>query len=452
MTDQPDFLIVGAGVAGLSFADAVLGEGRSAVVVERNDHVGGLARSFRYGDFCFDVGPKRFHTEDQEVLDFLLSVLGDDHIVVDRSSAVHLFGRYFPWPLDHRALVRLPLTVMVSSALDLIRRSVPEDENSFSEYTRSRYGDTLYRLFFKPYTEKFLQIPCEEVHVDWAKTGINRAVIDKRVRSETLLDLVRTVLLPKPVNTKFLYPSYGGFGTFSEKLADRVRERRGEILLENTVRAIDAGAGKIGEVELADGRRLRPGHLVWSGNLKALAHLLGEEPPPIRYLSTILYNMEIRREVLQQQQWIYYGGQDTVLSRVSITNEMADYMAPEGQAGLCVEVTGFEGSGHWSHPEALIPEIQSDLVKLKLVRSESDFADVHVERVRDTYPIYDLDYKKSFARASGMAKPYENLKLLGRTGAYWYNNSDHSMKMALHMARHLLKGTPMEAKEALFRV
>ena len=69
------------------------------------------------------------------------------------------------------------------------------DEHSFTEYTRSRYGDTLYRLFFKPYTEKFLQIPCEEVHVDWAKTGINRAVIDKRVRSESLFDLVRTVLL-----------------------------------------------------------------------------------------------------------------------------------------------------------------------------------------------------------------------------------------------------------------
>jgi UDP-galactopyranose mutase len=51
-----------------------------------------------------------------------------------------------------------------------------------------------------------------------------------------------------------------------------------------------------------------------------------------------------------------------------------------------------------------------------------------------------------------MVKRFENLKLLGRTGAYWYNNSDHSMKMALDMARHLLKGTPMQAKEALFKV
>ena len=127
-------------------------------------------------------------------------------------------------------------------------------------------------------------------------------------------------------------------------------------------------------------------------------------------------------------------------------------MAPAGKAGLCVEVTGFEGKGHWKNPDALIPELKSDLVRLKLVRSEADFGDVHVERVRDTYPIYYLEYKQNFAAASRMVKSVENLKLLGRTGAYWYNNSDHSMKMALHMARHLLEGTPMEAKEALFRV
>jgi protoporphyrinogen oxidase len=451
MPDQ-DFVIVGAGVAGLTFAHSVLGQGKSARVVERNDHVGGLARSFRYGDFIFDVGPKRFHTEDPEVLAFLLSILGEDYLVVDRSSAVHLFGRYFPWPLDQRALFRLPFRVMLSAGLDLLRRKPPADENSFTEYTRSRYGDTLYRLFFKPYTEKFLQIPCESVHVDWAKTGINRAVIDKRVKSDSLFDLVRNVLVPRPVVTEFIYPSRGGFGTFCEKLAEAVGSRGGEVLLENTVTAIETSGDRVEEVALADGTRIRPGHLVWSGNLVALARLLGKEPPPIRYLSTVLYNVEVEAAVLQRQQWIYYGGRDTLLSRISITTEMAPYMAPAGKTGLCVEVTGFEGEGAWKDPEALVPQILSDLVRLKLVASERDFGAVHIERVRDTYPIYDLRYKESFALASRMVKPFKNLKLLGRTGAYWYNNSDHSMKMSLHLARHLLEGSPMKEKEALFEV
>ncbi len=452
MTEKTDFLVVGAGVAGLSFAHFVLREGSSAVVVERNDHVGGLARSFQYGDFFYDVGPKRFHTDDKEVLEFLLDILGDDTLVVDRSSAVHLFGRYFPWPLDHRALFRLPFRVMVSSGFDLLRRHKPADKNSFSEYTRSRYGETLYRLFFKPYTEKFLQIPCEEVHVDWAKTGINRAVIDKRVKTDTLFDLVRSVLLPRPVVTKFLYPSYGGFGTFCNKLSDRVREAGGNIRLENTVTAVDAEGGTIRSVTLADGKRIEPRHVVWSGNLIALARLLGAEPPAIRYLCTVLFNIEVSTTVLQKEQWIYYGGSDTMLSRVSITNEMADYMAPAGKSGLCVEVTCFEGDEPWQHPEKLVEQIQEDLVRLELVRTTADFAGVHIERVRDTYPIYDLQYRKSFSDAQRIAKPYGNLKLLGRTGAYWYNNSDHSMKMSLQMARHLLEGSPMEEKEALFKV
>jgi protoporphyrinogen oxidase len=218
------------------------------------------------------------------------------------------------------------------------------------------------------------------------------------------------------------------------------------------VTAIETSGDRVEEVALADGTRIRPGHLVWSGNLVALAKLLGKEPPPIRYLSTVLYNVEVGAAALQRQQWIYYGGRDTLLSRISITTEMAPYMAPAGKTGLCVEVTGFEGEGAWKDPEALVPQILSDLVRLKLVASERDFGAVHIERVRDTYPIYDLRYKESFALASRMVKPFKNLKLLGRTGAYWYNNSDHSMKMSLHLARHLLEGSPMKEKEALFEV
>jgi len=452
MKRQKDFVVVGGGVAGLSFAHTVLKEQQQVTVVERNDVVGGLARSFGYGDFTFDVGPKRFHTEDKEVLDFLLEILGDDYLVVDRSSSVHLFGKYFSWPLDSRALFRLPLPVMVSAGVDLLRRRDPADRDSFTEYTRSRYGDTLYRLFFKPYTEKFLQIPCEDVHVDWATTGINRAVIDSRVKSESLFDLVRNVLLPRPVVTKFIYPSYGGFGTFCDKLAEKVRRLGGEIRLRDTVTAIRTRNGIVEEVQLSDGSSLRPRYLIWSGNLIALAKLLGEDPPGIRYLSTVLYNIQVEAEVLQKQQWIYYGGSDTVLSRVTITKELAPYMSPPGKTGLCVEVTCFEGNGPWREPDELIPQIKSDLVRLKLVRSIQDFGTVHVERVRDTYPIYDLRYKESFSAAARMVKPFKNLKLLGRTGAYWYNNSDHSMKMSLHLARHLLKGAPMEEKEAFFKV
>lgn len=444
-------VIVGAGVAGLTLGYLLKKEGWEITVIERDKTVGGLARSFQYDDFIFDIGPKRFHTDDKEVLLFLHEILQGDHLIVTRSSSVYLFGRYFDWPLNSKALFKLPPSIMIRAFMDLIRKREVHHKDSFSEYTQSRYGETLYKLFFKPYTEKFLRIPCEQVHIDWAKTGINRAVIDKRVKSESLSDLVKTVLLPKPVKTEFIYPSYGGFGTFCKKLEAKLREMGGKILLNTTISRLNLQSHIISEVLLTDGTRLRPDYVVWSGNLLNLAQLLAQPAPKIKYLSTICYNLQMKGDPLRRAQWIYYGGADLCMSRVSITKEMASYMAPEGMSGLCVEVTCLEGDEIWKTPESLVEQIKKDLVRVKLVPQVECIFDVHIERIRDSYPIYDLDYRKNFSLAAKIAKPFKNLKLLGRTGAFWYNNSDHSMKMSIDMAKHLVHGHTMAEKDEYFK-
>jgi protoporphyrinogen oxidase len=75
-----------------------------------------------------------------------------------------------------------------------------------------------------------------------------------------------------------------------------------------------------------------------------------------------------------------------------------------------------------------------------------------VEPVRDTYPVYHLHYRKGFSQIMGAIKkrhPY--ITLLGRTGAFWYNNSDHSISLALRMARYLTgKETREPDKENIF--
>jgi len=444
-------VIVGAGVAGLTLGYLLRKQEWEVTLIERGKTVGGLAQSFQYGDFIFDVGPKRFHTDDKEVLAFLYEILQGDYLTVPRSSSVYMFGRYFDWPLNSKALFKLPPSVMVRAISDLIRKREVQNNESFSEYTKSRYGNTLYQLFFKPYTEKFLRVPCEQVHVDWAKTGINRAVIDKRIRSESLLDLVKTVLLPQPVKTEFIYPSYGGFGTFCKKLEAKLLQMGARIFLNTTPARLELSPGAIQGLLLTDGTRLQPDYLIWSGNLLNLAQLLGQPAPEIKYLSTICYNLEVKGDPLQRAQWIYYGASDLLMSRVSITKEMAPYMSPEGMTGLCVEVTCLEGDDVWRNPEKLVEQIKKDLQQVRLVSDPSAILAIHIERVRDSYPIYDLQYRKNFSKASKIAKPFKNLKLLGRTGAFWYNNSDHSMKMSMDMAEHLLHGHTMAEKDEYFK-
>ena len=79
--------IVGAGVAGLTIAYQLVRQGFHVTVIEKNAVVGGLARTFHYGDFHFDVGPHRFHTENSRVAEFIRRILGKEAIEIPARAA-----------------------------------------------------------------------------------------------------------------------------------------------------------------------------------------------------------------------------------------------------------------------------------------------------------------------------------------------------------------------------
>ena len=54
--------------------------------------VGGLGRTFHYGDFHFDVGPHRFHTENPRVAAFIREILLEEAIEIPRKSGARMFG------------------------------------------------------------------------------------------------------------------------------------------------------------------------------------------------------------------------------------------------------------------------------------------------------------------------------------------------------------------------
>jgi protoporphyrinogen oxidase len=431
-------VVVGGGVAGLVTAHLLAESGAKVVVIEKFGNVGGLARSYYYDGFIFDCGPHRFHTENPNVKAYLDRVLKGQATAFPRLSEVYFEGKYYRWPLHPKNLLQLPVPLAARSFVDLAINGYKKyGQGSFEEYVLRQYGPTLYENFFKGYSIKFLGIHPRDTHPDWAKVGLNRAIIDDKLQMQNLAQLAKSTLLQfNKAEIDFLYPK-GGLQTTWNLVAESIKAKGGRVITGTGAR-LAGGNGRI-EAVYAGSERIEPSVVVWTAPITLACEQLALDVPDLPYLATIFYNVMLECDVPRKYQWCYYGADDIVFSRASTPKFFSDDTCPPGTTGMNLEVTCREGDPRWSHAERLTDWVVDDLVKVGLIKTRRVVHDVRVERVPDTYPIYHRTYPAELEKARKGLAQYENLHLAGRTGMFWYNNMDHSMECAMQLAKTLLR-------------
>jgi len=439
MTDKKrSIIVVGAGIAGLTLAYELCKQGAAVTLIEKESSVGGLAKSFRYGNgYTFDAGPHRFYTESPPVLNLIHEILREDILTMPRKSGVRMFDRYFEWPLRLADLFRMPLRECLSVGVDMLRRE-PQDGESFENYILASYGRTLYEIFFKPYTEKFLRLPCSGISKHWALTGIDRAVIDSSIKVNNLFSLARSLFNPQPP-LQFIYPKSGGIGVFSEKLRLMITSLGGKVITGCAVTGIKKDGFSVRSVA-AGGGEYACDSLVWTAPISELTELLGLSSPELSYLSLVIYNFMTVAVSKPSYQWCYFGAEDVPFNRISYPTLFNPSLAPAGEAGICVEVTCRSGEAVWQSPEGMKESIVASMLKNGVIASKEEILGCHVERVGGAYPIYTLDYEEKLSNAVAQVSRFTGVELLGRTGRFWYNNMDHSIEDALELAQKLSSG------------
>lgn len=91
----------------------------------------------------------------------------------------------------------------------------------------------------------------------------------------------------------------------------------------------------------------------------------------------------------------------------------------------------------WQQPEAeLLSLAEQELKKIQLLRNEK-VAGGFVVRLPRTYPIYAGNYKYILSEIQTYIKQFENLQVVGRYGAFKYNNQDHSLLMGILAAENV---------------
>ena len=448
------YVIVGGGAAGLTLAYYLCKAGMPVTVVEREAEVGGLSRSFHYGDWCFDIGPHRFFSQNPQVNRFLREIHGDQFAVIPRFSLVYFMGHYHDWPLRLETIFKLPFRVACSAGIDMLFKTKRSggDDASFETYVLRRYGRTLYNTFFKEYTEKFVGIPAATIHRNWAQAGIERATIDNTASTASLFDIFKLMLLPKKAELNFLYPLKGGICAFWENCRNKIEALGGEILTNCEVSDIKLGQDSHGHpvVEAVDTTRgpLECQELAWGASINTLANQLELSPTTLDYRAQIICNIELSRPPLQNSQWCYYGAKDLLFSRTSNPANFSSNSVPSGKGALCVELTCQYQDALWDDPQKMQPRLLKELKEVGAIDEGCEVENCHMEKIREAYPIYSLDYIDRLNKFIGECGRFDNLSLLGRTGRFWYNNLDHSIENSLSTTLEYLKKSGNDSAQA----
>ncbi len=462
MTVDAEIFVIGAGPAGLTTAYCLTKETPSVIVIEKDPHyVGGISRTVRHGDFLFDIGGHRFFSKAKEVVDLWQEILPDDFITRRRLSRIYYGGKFYSYPLSaFQALRNLGIfTSAVCMLSYAYAKAFPiASPRSFHDWVRNRFGERLFQIFFKTYTEKVWGMSCDEISADWAAQRIKGldlqvAVMNALTRSFRRKpkadasgdDVVKTLI------ETFQYPRRGP-GMMWEAAAAKVRERGGRILMGREL--IDLAyddAQKLWRIEvaLADGRRERytARHVVSSAPVRELVQKLSPKPisllhaRALRYRDFLTVALMIGKADVFADNWIYIHDPSVKVGRVQNFGSWSPEMVPAGMGCLGLEYFCFEDDGLWTmSDEELVALATREVAKVGLV-SATDVIDGCVVRQPKAYPVYDDVYRDHMAMIRrDLEQSYPSLHLIGRNGMHKYNNQDHAMMTAMLTARNILAG------------
>ena len=452
--------VIGAGPAGLTAGYSLAKNGRSVVVFEKDPvYVGGISRTVNYKGFLFDIGGHRFFSKSKEIVDLWNEILPDDFIDRPRLSRIFYNNKFYGYPLKaFEALFNLGLfeSTLCMASFAWAKAFPVREPKTFHQWVRNQFGERLFSIFFKTYTEKVWGMSCDEISADWAAQRIKglslgSAVFNALTRSFRGKPKAGGPVI-KTLIESFRYPRKGP-GMLWEACARKVVAQGGEIRMGRKLARLtreDAnGLWSVTSID-ADGREetRTARHVISSAPIVELMGAI--KPTPIslfnaralKYRDFLTVALIARSKKDFPDNWVYIHDPSVKVGRVQNFRSWSPDLVPhEGMTCLGLEYFCFEGDGLWNAPDAELVELaKKDIGQIGLIGAD-EVVDACVVRQAKAYPVYDDSYRDNVDTVRrDLSLHFPNLHLVGRNGMHKYNNQDHAMMTAMLTVRNILAG------------
>ncbi len=492
-------VIIGAGPAGLTaaFELSKFGENYDIIVIETEGQVGGISKTINYKGNKLDIGGHRFFSKSSVVLKWWSDILpvyynkdtnlsisyqgkseilnpenfsstknSDEDVILIRSRSSHILfqGKLFRYPLklNIQTIRKLGVKNILPIGISFIKRKIKplKEEKNLEQFLINRFGNKLYKTFFKSYTEKVWGKKCNEISAEWGAQRIKNLdffeiIIDFFVKKIT----GKKSLINKKTQTSlieyFLYPRKGP-GHLWEKVEDILIERGVKVYKNSYFKNLSIADNKVCSFQFENkNKELIASDCDYFISTIPIKHLLRkiEYGVPNEVLA-ISNSLEYRdfitvgllvgsffgystQNIPNKDNWIYIQENNVKVGRIQIFNHWSeDMVADKTKFWIGLEYFCNKTDYLWQMSEEELVELAKKELEILKICNFNEIFDGTVIKVPKAYPAYWGAYHQ-FDKIKNYTDSIENLFLIGRNGMHRYNNQDHSMLTAMEAVKNI---------------
>lgn len=421
-------IIIGSGPTGLSCAYKL---GTDYLIVEKETYYGGLGASIYSDGFTFDYSGHLLHLRWDETKKFVLDILKDNLIEIERNAQIYLDKCYTDYPFQVN-LYNLPPEIKSECLNGFLKAQLKKkiSTKNFKIWSYETFGDGICKYFMFPYNEKLLSYPLESITTDWLGEFVPQPNINQ-VLNGALKGKIKNI----GYNARFYYPLNGGIYSLTRQLLSDDKR----LMLKKEVIKVSFKEKKL---FFKDGSVIKYSKLV---NTMPLKHFIEISDAPekvkgaardLKHNTVYVLNLGIKKTNFKQH-WIYFPEKRFPFYRVGFYTNFSRNLAPDGYDSLYVELSVKEND--YVDIQKKYDDIIKALAELKIIKTEKDVITKLWSKIGCGYVIYDDKRSKSLETIFGYLKTNEVIST-GRYGGWKYSFMEENIRDGFDTAKKILGG------------
>ena len=421
--------ILGGGLAGITIAAHLE---QDCEVLEKDSRGGGHCQTVQEQGFTYNAGgPHIIFSRNQEMVDYMVSLLGDNVHRARRNNKIFFKGRYVKYPFEN-GLYDLEPQDRFECLYHYIKNDYPPPKTNFKEWIYHHFGKGLAEKYLIPYNEKIWNVRAEVLGLQWVEGRVPRPPVEDVIKAAVGVETEGYTH-----QLYYNYPARGGIESLPRALEKQVRKITPDFTVEQIWKE-----GKQWCVS-NDWVTRRYDRLVSTIPIQELASALVDTPREIvaaiqslRYNSLMTIAVGLDSARLPDFTAIYVPDPEIRFHRLSFPAVFSPYNAPTGKSIVDAEITTNPGDGtHEMSDEETLADVIGDLEGMELVR-KSEVCYAKVLRTKYGYVVQDDNYRKHLKKAKDYFEGI-GIPLCGRVAEFEYINMDVCIDRARKLADRL---------------